>query len=432
MNFLLNTPLELRLAGLFAVGVCVGSLLNMGIYRLAWHPRRIGPWSPRPEKAPPRSWSDRLPIVGWWGLRREAPIHGRGFWIRPLLVEMLTGVLFAGLYWWDIEQAALVPRMVIVGPVPNGGMPAPNLLAAMHAQFLAQLVLMCLMIVASLIDADEKTIPDAITVPGAWLGLIVAAVYPWSMLPGEAWQPQGAQIPSVEFMQVASPNVWPGGLLGSPNLPSLAIACGCWLMWCFALLPRLWVTRRGVGKAVVYFFARMLRDKFTLRIAIMGLVGLAAIGTAWRWGEQPHWAGLLSSLIGLVAGGGIVWIVRIIGTWLLGREAMGFGDVTLMAMIGTFVGWQASLLVFFLAPLAGILIGIGQWIAHRDQEIPYGPFLCLAASFIVVRWVACWEWCGHAFEAGWLVPAALSVCIVLLAIALGIWRFIRERILGWD
>jgi leader peptidase (prepilin peptidase) / N-methyltransferase len=101
-------------------------------------------------------------------------------------------------------------------------------------------------------------------------------------------------------------------------------------------------------------------------------------------------------------------------------------------MIGTFVGWQASLLIFFLAPAAGIVIGVCQWIAHRDQEIPYGPFLCLAASFIVVQWVGCWEWCRHAFETGWLVPAALAVCMTLLAIALGIWRLIRERVLGWD
>ena len=60
-------------------------------------------------------------------------------------------------------------------------------------------------------------------------------------------------------------------------------------------------------------------------------------------------------------------------------EAMGFGDVTLMAMIGSFLGWQTSPMVFFLAPLAGLVVGLIQWFAYRDNVIPYGPFLCLAA-----------------------------------------------------
>ena len=57
---------------------------------------------------------------------------------------------------------------------------------------------------------------------------------------------------------------------------------------------------------------------------------------------------LLTALIGLVGSGGIVWAVRLIGTAALRREAMGFGDVTLMMMVGTFLGWQACLIAFFL------------------------------------------------------------------------------------
>ena len=48
-----------------------------------------------------------------------------------------------------------------------------------------------------------------------------------------------------------------------------------------------------------------------------------------------------------------MWAVRLIGTAALRREAMGFGDVTLMMMIGTFLGWQACSDLFFLAPFAG-------------------------------------------------------------------------------
>ena len=87
---------------------------------------------------------------------------------------------------------------------------------------------------------------------------------------------------------------------------------------------------------------------------------------------------MLTSLIGMAATGGLVWGVRLIGSFSLRREAMGFGDVTLMMMIGTFLGWQAGPILFFLSPFAAIVIGLAQLIFRRDDVIPYGPFLCLA------------------------------------------------------
>ena len=70
---------------------------------------------------------------------------------------------------------------------------------------------------------------------------------------------------------------------------------------------------------------------------------------------------------------------------------MGFGDVTLMAMIGAFLGWQACLIVFFLAPLAGLVLGLVQLILRRGKHIPYGPFLCLAALATIVGWATIWN-----------------------------------------
>ena len=109
---------------------------------------------------------------------------------------------------------------------------------------------------------------------------------------------------------------------------------------------------------------------------------------------------------------------------------MGFGDVTLMAMIGSFLGWQTSPMVFFLAPLAGLVVGVIQWIAYRDNVIPYGPFLCLAALVVIVKWGALWAWAAPLYDVPWLVPSALAVCLVLLAVMLRVWRAIRETLLG--
>ena len=101
---------------------------------------------------------------------------------------------------------------------------------------------------------------------------------------------------------------------------------------------------------------------------------------------------LLSALVGMAASGGLVWAVRVIGTAVLHREAMGFGDVTLMAMIGAFLGWQPCLIIFFLAPFAGLVIGVLRLILFRDREIPYGPFLCLATLVVIVGWAAVWNY----------------------------------------
>ena len=64
----------------------------------------------------------------------------------------------------------------------------------------------------------------------------------------------------------------------------------------------------------------------------------------------------------------------------------------LMMMIGTFLGWQACLIAFFLAPFAGLLVGIAQFALRRDDVIPYGPFLCLGAVTVVVFWAPIWTW----------------------------------------
>ena len=71
---------------------------------------------------------------------------------------------------------------------------------------------------------------------------------------------------------------------------------------------------------------------------------------------------LYSSFLGMAFGGGLVWAIRIIGTIALQKEAMGFGDVTLHAMIGAFLGWQAALLVFVMAPFAALLVVLIQFI----------------------------------------------------------------------
>lgn len=427
MDLILGLRLELRLAGLFVFGLLAGSLANLGIYRLAWHPRAISPWSRPDPKAPPRRLTDRLPVFGWLGLRREAGLHGTGFWIRPLLLELLAGIGLAALYWWEIHRLGLLPPDDL--PRGSGGP-----LVVLHTQYAAHVALIWLMLVASVIDVDEKTIPDAITLPGTLLGLVLAAACPWSMLYGAA-APLGFELPPA-FRGPLSPQTWPFLQLTSPRplrlwppplsgLLGLVIGLGCWWLWGLALTPRTWYPRHGYRRALQLCLARMLRESATYQILRLGAVGSLALTAAWLLGGRS-WIGLLSALVGMAASGALVWMVRVIGAATLKKEAMGFGDVTLMAMIGAFLGWQTCLIVFFLAPLAGLVVGLAQVVLLRDSRIPYGPFLCLATLVTVVGWAEIWSQTRDVFGLGWIVPLMLLVCLALMGGMLGLWSSIRD------
>jgi prepilin signal peptidase PulO-like enzyme (type II secretory pathway) len=134
----------------------------------------------------------------------------------------------------------------------------------------------------------------------------------------------------------------------------------------------------------------------------------------------------------MIVGGGMVWIVRVLGKMMLGKEAMGFGDVTLMAMIGTFLGWQTCLLIFFLAPMLALVFGIVQLVLRRNGEIYYGPFLCLAAALIVIHWADVWDRAWPMFDLGWLVPAAMGVALMAMIVLLGLMRWVREKVFSTE
>lgn len=427
------------------VGMLLGSLVNWAIYRLAWNPREISPWGPTPTGAPLRKTSDRIPVLGWLGLRREHKIHGQGFWIRPLMIELMLGLGLATLYWWEVGELRLILPQVnnsLQAPIAN----APGIVSAWLTQqeFISHAILILLMTAASFIDIDEKIIPDEITVPGTLLGLLLAALLPMSLLPhvdvravppavGATVTVPGAILdPGIQIFAepttFVAPNHWPDWLEGAPRWESLAVGLACWWLWCFALTPRIWRGRHGPKRALELIARRVTRELTRPPLGVTAWVGSLAIAAVWWWGEAA-WVGLLTSLVGMAASGGLIWIVRIVGSAALGREAMGFGDVTLMMMVGTFVGWQAGVVIFFVSPFAGLIVGIIQMISRSDDTIPYGPFLCLGSLLVIVKWPAVWNLeMQDLFRVSWLIPAVLGVCFVLLGVMLVIWQQIKSRL----
>jgi prepilin signal peptidase PulO-like enzyme (type II secretory pathway) len=399
-------PIEVRMIIVFVVGVALGSVVNWAIGAFAWEPRaRSG--------------------------------------MRPLLLRVGLGVALVALYWWEVERLGLIR-----GQLEGLAVAPPTLW--LHLAFASHALLFCWVLAASVIDIDEKLIPDEITVSGTLLGLLLAAVVPMSLLPHVAERPvRAAGIPTAALMlpgdgqatgfsgsplwlepvTPGSPNAWPPSW-GRPRAwQSLSIALACYWLWCFALAPRIWRGRRGPAFALGLIGRRVIREFTRPPLVVLFAAGTAAIVGVWWFGESA-WAGLMTALLGLVGSGGIVWAVRLIGTFSLRREAMGFGDVTFMMMVGTFLGWQACLIAFFLAPFAGLVVGILQFVLRRDDVIPYGPYLGMAAAAVVVKWAPIWEWAQPMFAIPQLVVGVLMVCLLLLGIILFIWRLIKTAVFG--
>ncbi|HTU25367.1 MAG TPA: prepilin peptidase, partial [Pirellulales bacterium] len=302
---------------LFAGGLLAGGLVNLGVATLAWRPRATSPWLAAPAGLPPRSWADRIPLVGWLRLARESSRHGRGHWIRPLAVELAMGVGCVLIYWLEVRERGLLPAAASFGLAPANQLTTANLALAVCTTFAAHGLLALLMATASLIDIDEELIPDAITVPGTLLGLLLALVYPWSLLPSHTWT-RGLGQMELGFLHLAAPLGWPEVLAGWQGL---LLAWGCWWPWCLALAAGRWYGRHGWRRAMALLLARLVRDPL-LKLAGVGTV---VIGGAWWLAPAAHWAGLLSALVGMAVGGGMIWAVRIVGTAILRQEAMGFG-----------------------------------------------------------------------------------------------------------
>jgi len=103
------------------------------------------------------------------------------------------------------------------------------------------------------------------------------------------------------------------------------------------------------------------------------------------------WDGLLQAVIGAVTGFVILYVVAVAGEKVFGKEAMGGGDIKMMAMVGAFVGWKGVLLTIFGGSLLGTLIFVPLQLKQK-RLVPFGIFLAAAAGLTFVFGEQAVEW----------------------------------------
>jgi len=129
-----------------------------------------------------------------------------------------------------------------------------------------------------------------------------------------------------------------------------------------------------VGIAIIDARHYVIPDELSYGGLVVGLA-LALFGGA---------SGFVNALIGAAVGWALLWVVRTVGSYVLKQEAMGWGDVKMLAMIGAFVGWKGVLMTVFLGALAGSLIFLPLQLMGKKRLVPFGVFLAVGGAVTFV------------------------------------------------
>jgi leader peptidase (prepilin peptidase)/N-methyltransferase len=237
------------LALIAVLGLCVGSFLNVCIYRLPRGQSLVSPPSRCPSCERPLRWFDNIPVVSWLALRGRCGQCGAGISAQYPIVEIATAIVWLLVAW-------LTP---------------PGWLLA------SRLILATGLIVLFMIDLEHQLLPNAITLPGIVVGFA--------------------------FSLVSGP-------------------------------------------------------------------------------------GPIASLIGILVGGGVLYAIAAGYYWLRREEGMGMGDVKMLAMVGSFLGWKLVLLTLVLSSFAGAIIGVSMIVWQRGNlryALPFGTFLAVG-TLVAMLW----------------------------------------------
>jgi leader peptidase (prepilin peptidase)/N-methyltransferase len=178
-----------------------------------------------------------------------------------------------------------------------------------------------------------------------------------------------------------------------PIVEALTGALFLWHWWVFGPSALL-VVRLAFACALFVLFAidldhQILPDVITLPGIVAGFV--------CSWFLPP---GPILSLAGIVAGGGILWLIAEVWFRVRKVEAMGFGDVKMLAMVGAFLGVKLVGLVFVLSSILGGIIGVVLIASRRADmatKVPFGTMIAAASLVASVYGDAIIAWYGSLF-----------------------------------
>jgi leader peptidase (prepilin peptidase)/N-methyltransferase len=360
---------------IFVFGCCVGSFLNVVIYRLPRDESLIKPPSACPACGRGIRFYDNIPLISWLLLGAKCRYCKAPISLRYFVIELLTGLVFVGLFFLFFRTDLCAG----VGKFLQGG----------WFVYLIYIILLAALIAASAIDLKLWVIPLSI----CWFATIVGLV--GSALGGYILHNRLNVISNYAFLPSASAKT---ASLATGAAIGLAIS---WGLLATGLIKRSYESedpqdflRNPEEPTELPFDHRLEICReiiFLLPIIICSLAAYwlsqksPSIRTWWlNFSQQPVIAGLLGSLWGYFVGCGVVWFARILGTLGFGKEAMGLGDVHLMGAAGAVIGASLVVVAFFIAPFFGLAWAGLRTFFKKTRQIPYGPFLSLGIFTVII------------------------------------------------
>ena len=166
----------------------------------------------------------------------------------------------------------------------------------------------------------------------------------------------------------------------SPRYPAIEFfhAAGwAWLYWHYGVS---WTAAAGMILFSILLAVTMtdletgyINDRLTFFGAGAGIL-LSGVFPELQ-GKYSPLDGALFSLLGLLAGGFLLYVTGTVGNWFYRRDTMGGGDVKLLAMMGAFMGPQNAFFIYLFAPVSALPFALFLKFFKRAETIPYGPFL---------------------------------------------------------
>jgi len=360
----------------FAFGCCIGSFLNVVVYRLPRDKSLVSPPSACPACSRHIRFYDNIPLVSWLLLGRKCRYCRAAISPRYFVIELLTGLLFLGLFLLYFHTNLLA------------GMPL--FLRGGWLIYLLHIIMLGAFIAASAIDLEYWVIPLSICWFVTAVGLIASAFGIYII------EPTG--ITSYVLLPTTRTNFFEQGTITSLAAGATAGLAVSLSLLVTGLIKRSYVSadpqappsqqQEPTDEQEFNHRLEISREiVFLLPIIVCSAAAYWIIGQRGWWvdfSQKPVVAGLLGSLWGYFVGCGVVWATRIFGTLVFGKEAMGLGDVHLMGAAGAVVGWVFVLAAFFIAPFFGLAWVGFQMFFKKIRQIPYGPFLSLGVLVVMI------------------------------------------------
>jgi leader peptidase (prepilin peptidase)/N-methyltransferase len=329
----------------FVLGIFVGSFINYCFFRLPLEKSLLWPGPRCGRCLQPIRWLDNVPLVSYCLLRGRCRNCGGHIPVRYPVVELLTGILFAGLFYVEILQNVYEFRSL---DSQKAAIAAREIPALAWAIFGCHALLISFLLLTSLCDLDDMAIPLPITITGTLIGLTCSALFPWP------YPEVGRRLPLA------------GGLI-PPRLPMGLYPWPVWYPLPHWLPAGSWPLGLATGIAGAFagmVVMRLVRFTYGTTRGIEGL-GIGDADLMMMAGAFVGWQPVVLSFFIATFPGLVFGIVQLMRQ---GNHPLPYGPALALGVVLTLWLWQPFLgesdairTVFFDPRFLGIIAGAGTF-----------------------------------------------------------------------